>query len=72
MERRGKRLNMPIGGSAKAFASRENANAAIRPRLTVVYDPPVPAEDGDVPLPAWAIALLGLACARALMPRAGR
>ncbi|MFN0160440.1 MAG: DNRLRE domain-containing protein [Burkholderiales bacterium] len=56
--------------NAKRFQSRNNSLAENRPRLTVVYDPPPPAgEDGDVPLPAWALALLALILLRIGMAR---
>lgn len=46
--------------NAKRFESRNNAVAVNRPRLTVVYGPPPVAssDDGDVPLPLWALAML--------------
>ncbi len=55
----------------KRFESRENVTVANRPRLVVVYDPPPPlsAEAGDVPLPPWALALLGLALAGLVLRR---
>jgi len=45
--------------SAKAFAAREETEVAARPTLTVQYTVPAVAEQ-DVPLPAWAIAVLAL------------
>lgn len=46
--------------SAKQIASRETADASVRPLLIVQADPPVVSgADGDVPLPAWALVLLG-------------
>jgi MYXO-CTERM domain-containing protein len=55
----------------KRFESRENVTAANRPRLVVVYDPPLPvaAATGDVPLPPWALALFGLGLAGLVMRR---
>ncbi|EHR69818.1 hypothetical protein BurJ1DRAFT_0942 [Burkholderiales bacterium JOSHI_001] len=44
--------------SAKRFESRNNAVAVNRPRLELVFDPPAPPAEGDVPLPLWALALL--------------
>jgi hypothetical protein len=44
--------------NAKRFESRSNGASVNRPRLRVVYQPPA---DGEVPLPAWALALLALA-----------
>ena len=41
--------------NAKRFESRNNAVAVNRPRLHLVYDLP---PDGEVPLPAWMLALL--------------
>jgi hypothetical protein len=47
-------------GSAKRMASRESSVDVLRPLLIVQADPPVvTGSDGDVPLPAWALALLG-------------
>lgn len=55
--------------NAKRFESRNNSNAAIRPRLVVVYDEPgLAAVDTDIPVPGWALALL----AAGLAWRAGR
>jgi hypothetical protein len=44
---------------AKAFASREHSVAAERPRLTVTFMPSAPANDADIPIPPWAVVLLG-------------
>ncbi len=56
--------------NAKRFQSRDNAVAGTRPRLTVVYAlPEPPADDGDVPLPLWALVLLALGLARQVMRR---
>jgi hypothetical protein len=53
--------------SAKAFASREHPAAAYRPTLVVTWTAPPPAGgDDDIPVPAWALLLLGVALAGAL------
>lgn len=44
--------------NAKRFESRDNSEASLRPRLEVVYDPPMPVGEGDIPIPPWALALL--------------
>ena len=45
---------------AKAFASREYATVSQRPQLTVTYTlGSTTGGDGDVPLPAWALIMLG-------------
>lgn len=45
--------------SAKAIASRQNTNAAIRPQLIIQWTPQNTATDsGDVPLPLWMLAML--------------
>ncbi len=49
--------------SVKAFSSRENPTAFLRPRLTIDYAEPAPGGEGDVPLPGWALLALALACA---------
>jgi hypothetical protein len=41
--------------TAKAFASRDSANPDLRPVLSVTWE----ASNGDVPLPGWAMWLLG-------------
>lgn len=46
--------------TAKRFASRENGVPALRPQL-LIETTQAPANDGDVPLPTWAIALLASA-----------
>lgn len=48
--------------SAKAFATREAPVLADRPTLTVTYDAPPPTTGAgeDIPLPAWALGLLGI------------
>lgn len=58
-----------VDQNAKRFASREaGANAA--PRLVLQYTLPQPAE-GDVPLPPWALALLGAGLLWRVMARRG-
>jgi hypothetical protein len=45
--------------SAKALASRQNANATIRPQLIIQWTPPALEYDsGDVPLPLWMLVML--------------
>ena len=63
--------NEAVEQNAKRFESRNNAVAVNRPRLTVVYGPPVVvvADDGDVPLPWWALGLLAALLARRAMSR---
>jgi hypothetical protein len=56
--------------TAKAFGSRESPNPDMRPVLSVTWEAP-PASDGDVPLPAWALWLLGSAIVAELL-RASR
>jgi len=56
--------------NAKRFESRHTSVGEARPRLTVVYAPPAAAaDDGDVPLPLWAVALLAAGLAARLMRR---
>lgn len=45
--------------NAKRISSRQSAFAPVRPTLTIDYTPPPVADDGDIPLPAWALVLLG-------------
>lgn len=53
--------------NAKRFSSRQSSEASVRPRLTIDYTPPVAGGDGgDIPLPAWALVLLGGGLAVAL------
>ncbi len=49
--------------NAKRFSSRHATVATVRPRLTIDYTPAPPGGDegGDIPLPAWALGLLGAA-----------
>jgi hypothetical protein len=57
--------------SAKRFESRENATTVARPRLELVFDPPpLATQDGDVPLPAWALLLLATGLGWVLKQRA--
>lgn len=54
--------------SAKRFAAREFDDPEVQPMLVVEYDAPVAAaDDGDVPLPAWALGLLGLGLLRTVV-----
>lgn len=46
--------------SAKAFATRESSSTPDRPLLILTYDVPPPAAGEDIPLPGWALALLGI------------
>lgn len=54
--------------NATRLASRQNATPAARPRLVLRWLPPS-LTDGDVPLPPWALALLGGTFAAALWRR---
>lgn len=54
------------GTSAKGFSARETSTPADRPTMTVEYTAPV-IGDNDVPLPAWAIALLAFGMAASLV-----
>lgn len=54
--------------NAKRMASRQSGNASARPTLVLSVLPPAP-ESGDVPLPAWALALLGAGLAAMLARR---
>lgn len=58
--------------NAKRFESRDNTEASLRPRLEVVYDPPAPVSDGDIPIPAWALVLLAGAFGRRLWSGSAR
>jgi hypothetical protein len=51
--------------NAKRFGSRNNTTPEARPVLVVSYDTP----DADIPLPGWALALLGTGLAAALLRR---
>jgi hypothetical protein len=53
--------------NAKRFSSREDVPAG-RPTLTITYQP-LPEREGDVPLPPWALALLGASVGAVLMRR---
>ncbi len=53
--------------SAKAFASREHPTTAYRPTLEVTWTAPAPGGgDDDIPVPAWALLLLGATLAVSL------
>ena len=53
--------------SAKAFASREHPTASYRPTLVVTWTAPTSSGgDDDIPVPAWALLLLGAALAASL------
>lgn len=56
--------------NAKRFESR-NSSPSIRPMLLVTYLP-ASAEEGDIPIPGWALGGLGVALAAALTRRARR
>lgn len=46
--------------NAKRFESRNNAAVVNRPQLRLVYTEPVPpVDEADIPVPPWAVALLG-------------
>jgi hypothetical protein len=48
--------------SAKGYASREHPNIALRPQLVVTWTPAAVASGStDVPIPIWALAILGAA-----------
>jgi hypothetical protein len=48
--------------SAKGYASREHSNVTLRPQLIVIWTPAaVAADSADVPIPIWALAMLGTA-----------
>lgn len=54
-------LTSATSNSAKAFASKENTNLALQPRLIVNWTlPPVANDSGEIPLPWWAMTLLGI------------
>jgi hypothetical protein len=55
--------------NAKRFGSRNNTTATARPVLIVAYDQAPAAADVDIPLPGWALALLGAGLAAALLRR---
>jgi hypothetical protein len=60
--------------SAKRFSSRNAPTASVRPRLVVEYGPPpMPGgADAEVPLPAWALAALGVLLCTGLARRRTR
>jgi hypothetical protein len=55
------------GQNATRLGSRENSSASARPRLRVSWL--APSADAQVPLPGWALALLGAGAAAALLRR---
>jgi hypothetical protein len=55
--------------NAKRFGSRNNATADARPALIVSYQGAAVGEDVDIPLPGWALALLGTGLGAALLRR---
>ncbi len=55
--------------NAKRFGSRSNTAADARPMLVVSYDKAPAPQDVDIPLPGWALALLGTGLAAALLRR---
>ena len=54
--------------NAKRFESRESI-PAVRPTLRVVYEPAVAVMQDDIPVPAWALGVLGSALAAVLVRR---
>ena len=60
-------------GSAKRFLSRESAYTTLRPQLEITYLPAVAeGREMEVPLPDWALGLLGLGLAAAIARRRRR
>lgn len=59
-----------VDQNAKRFQSTENG--ASPPRLIVIFSQPSAAADGDVPLPGWALALLGAGLGLTLLRRLAR
>lgn len=55
--------------NAKRFGSRNNTTVEARPVLIVSYDRATAVSDVDIPLPGWALALLGTGLAAALLRR---
>jgi len=56
--------------NAKRFASRNGSSAAGQPTLIVTFEQGDPAvDDADIPLPLWALVLLGSGLATALLRR---
>ena len=49
--------------NAKRFSSRQSSVPSVRPSLTIDYTPPPEADAAEVPLPAWALALLAIGLA---------
>ncbi len=58
--------------NAKRFESRDNSVSSLRPKLTVVYTPAAVGGDADVPLPPWALLLLGAGLMRLAMVRSAQ
>lgn len=54
--------------NAKRFESRDSS-PAVRPSLRVVYAPAALAEEGDIPVPLWALGALGAALVAAMLRR---
>lgn len=54
--------------NAKRFESR-SSSPAVRPSLRVVYTPAALAEEGDIPVPLWALGALGAALMAAMLRR---
>jgi MYXO-CTERM domain-containing protein len=58
------------GGSAKRFLARESSYTTLRPQLEITYLPAVAeGRETEVPLPAWALGMLGLGLAGAIARR---
>lgn len=58
--------------NAKRLASRQSGTVSGRPTLVLTFQPPaLHSSDGDVPLPAWALVMLGAGLAAALVRRRG-
>jgi hypothetical protein len=55
--------------TARRFDSRETGSAFSRPQLQLTLAPDAAAGDEDVPLPAWALGVLGVGLAGALSGR---
>lgn len=54
--------------NAKRFESR-SSSPTVRPSLRVVYTPAPLAEEGDIPVPLWALGALGAALVAAMLRR---
>jgi hypothetical protein len=55
--------------NAKRFGSRNNGTADARPVLIVSYQGGIADQDVDIPLPGWALGLLGVGLGAALLRR---